>query len=170
MYDMNEDEYYYQDEECGIRLLISKQADKREINSNIRAARAILKSFPASSIVINAHSRQIGIKNPEYTVDGIKGDRKGIMSEKGITAGFRSAKRQGCKVVVIDLDEHIGTIRSFELSKYISRRKADFVNGTITACYVVFEGKAVLVTPALQNRTEIAYTLEKLKPQVTAAS
>jgi hypothetical protein len=29
------------------------------------------------------------------------------MSEKGVTAGFKSAKKQGCKIVVIDLDEHV---------------------------------------------------------------
>ncbi|MBQ9678331.1 MAG: hypothetical protein IJV44_09375 [Prevotella sp.] len=48
------------------------------------------------------------------------------MSEKGVIAGFKSAKKQGCKIVVIDLDEHIWQVRPFELSKYISRRKADF--------------------------------------------
>ena len=167
---MEENEYYDLDEVFGVRLLISKQADKREVNSNIRAARAILSSFPGSTVVINAHSSKIGVKNPEYTIDGIPGDRKGVMSEKGITAGFKSAKRQGCKVIVIDLDEHIGTVHSFELSKYISRRKADFVNGIIAACYVVFQGKAVMVSPASQNREEIAQNLEKLKPQLPAAS
>ncbi len=167
---MEENEYYDLDEVFGVRFLISKQADKREINSNIRAAYAILSSFPVSTVVINAHSTQKGIKNPEYTINGIPGDRKGVMSEKGITAGFKSAKRQGCKVIVIDLDEHIGAVRSFELSKYISRRKADFVNGIISACYVVFKGKAVLVSPASQSREEIAQILEKLKPQVSAAS
>ena len=45
------------------------------------------------------------------------------MSEKGITAGFKSAKKQGCKVVVIDLDEHIMNVDAYLLSKYISRRK-----------------------------------------------
>ena len=102
-----EDEKYIRDEEYGDRLLISPNADQREIKSNIRAARAILCSFPDVYIVINAHSYLIGHKNPEYTIDGKLGDRKGIMGEKGITAGFKSAKKQGCKIVVIDLDEHI---------------------------------------------------------------
>ena len=48
-----------------------------------------------------------GHKNPEYTIDGQLGDLKGIMGEKGVTAGFKAAKKQGCKIVVIDLDEHI---------------------------------------------------------------
>ena len=76
-----------------------------------------------------------GQKNPEYIIDKQLGDRKGIMSEKGVTAGFKSAKKQGCKVVVIDLDEHVWQVRPFELSKYIARRKADFVSGLMKACY-----------------------------------
>ena len=34
-------------------------------------------------------------KNPEYTINGQLGDRKGIMGEKGVTAGFKAAKKQG---------------------------------------------------------------------------
>ncbi len=105
-----------------------------------------------------------GYKNPEYTINGQLGDRKGIMGEKGVTAGFKSAKKQGCKIVVIDLDEHILQVRSFELSKYISRRKADFISGMIAACYVVYGGEAVVVNASLQTRREIMSTIEQLNP------
>ena len=105
-----------------------------------------------------------GHKNPEYTISGQLGDRKGIMGEKGITAGFKAAKKQGCKIVVVDLDEHILQVRSFELSKYISRRKADFVSGMIAACYVVFGGEAVLVNASVQTRQEIMSAIEQLNP------
>ena len=105
-----------------------------------------------------------GHKNPEYTIDGQLGDRKGIMGERGITAGFKSAKKQGCKIVVIDLDEHIVQVCSFELSKYISRRKADFVSGMISACYVVYNGEAVVVNARVQSRQEIMSTIEQLNP------
>ena len=114
---------FIQDDIYGERLLISVNADPRELKSNIRAARAILHSFSDVTITINAHTMSFGHKNPEYTIDGQLGDRKGIMGEKGVTAGFKAAKKQGCKIVVIDLDEHILQVRSFELSKYISRRK-----------------------------------------------
>ena len=146
------------------RLLISVRADQRELASNIRAARAILNSFPETFIIINAHTIELGHKNPEYTIDSRLGDRKGIMSEKGVTAGFKSAKKQGCKIVVIDLDEHIWQVRPFELSKYISRRKADFVNGLIEACYIVFDGEAVVVNAKDQTRREIESIIEELKP------
>ena len=155
---------YIEDEVYGQRLLISVNADQRELPSNIRAARAILHSFIDVTIIINAHTMSFGHKNPEYTIDGQLGDRKGIMGEKGITAGFKAAKKQGCKIVVIDLDEHILQVRSFELSKYISRRKADFTSGMIAACYVVFRGEAVVVNASVQTRQEIMSVIEQLNP------
>lgn len=155
---------YIEDKVYGQRLLISENADQRELHSNIRAARAILHSFPDVTIIINAHTMSFGHKNPEYTIDGQLGDRKGIMGEKGVTAGFKAAKKQGCKIVVIDLDEHILQVRSFELSKYISRRKPDFVNGMIAACYIVFGGEAVVVNAGCQSRREIMSAIEQLNP------
>ncbi|MBO5814630.1 MAG: hypothetical protein J6R30_00780 [Bacteroidales bacterium] len=155
---------YLLDEEFGERLLISINADKSELGSNIRAARAILRSYDEISIRINPHTYAIGHKNPEYTICEELGDRKGVMSEKGITAGFKSAKRQGCKIVVIDLDEHVMHLDSFSLSKYISRRKTDFTSCMITDCYVVFYGKAVRVNARYQTRREIETKLETLRP------
>ena len=143
---------YLLDEEFGERLLISVKADKSELDSNIRAAKAI------------PHTYAFGHKNPEYTICEELGDRKGVMSERGITAGFKSAKKQGCKIVVIDLDEHVLHLDTFELSKYISRRKADFTSNMITDCYVVFYGKAVRVNARYQTRKEIESKLETLRP------
>ena len=161
---MKQSKEFIQDEIYGERLLISVNADPRELQSNIRAARAILHSYSDVTITINAHTMSFGHKNPEYTIDGQLGDRKGIMGEKGITAGFKAAKKQGCKIVVIDLDEHILQVRSFELSKYISRRKADFVSGMIAACYIVFDGEAVVVNASVQTRQEIMSAIEMLNP------
>ncbi len=161
---MNQHTDFIEDEIYGDRLLISKTADSRELQSNIRAARAILHSFPDVYITINPHTISFGHKNPEYIIDKQLGDRKGIMSEKGVTAGFKSAKKQGCKVVVIDLDEHVWQVRPFELSKYISRRKADFVSGLMEACYVVFCGQAVVVNAKEQTRREIEFIINELKP------
>lgn len=158
------EEGFEKDTEFGDRLLISKNADTRELKSNVRAAKAILNSYPDTYIIINAHSYIIGKKNPEYTIDGFLGDRKGILTEKGITAGFKSAKKQGCKIVVIDLDEHVAMLRPYELSKYISRRKADFDNEMIYSCYIVFNGEAVAVNASEQSRKSIESVLETLKP------
>ena len=155
---------YLLDEEFGERLLISVKADKSELGSNIRAARAILCSYEEVSIRINSHTYAFGHKNPEYTICEELGDRKGIMSERGVTAGFKSAKKQGCKIVVIDLDENVHHLDTFELSKYISRRKADFISNLITDCYVVYYGKAVRVNARYQTRKEIESKLEILRP------
>ena len=152
------------DEVFGERLLISQKADKSELSSNVRAARAILSSYSDVCIRINAHTYCIGHKNPEYTICNDLGDRKGIMSEKGITAGFKSAKKQGCKIVVIDLDENVLHLDTFSLSKYISRRKSDFHTGLINNCYVVFCGRAVRVNAGFQTRREIESLLETLRP------
>ena len=161
---MSEQDGYKLDEIYGTRLLISLKADQRELHSNVRAARAILASYPEVTISINAHTFAFGHKNPEYTINCELGDRKGIMGEKGVTASFKSAKKQGCKIVVIDLDEHILEVRAFELSKYIARRKADFVNGMITDCYVVYNGEAVRVNARYQTRIEIEHKIAMLKP------
>ncbi|MDO4211026.1 MAG: hypothetical protein Q4D23_04830 [Bacteroidales bacterium] len=159
-----EDFSYFEDDVYGKRLLISVSADKTELASNVRAARAILASFPEVVIIINPHVLAFGHKNPEYTICQQLGDRKGIMGEKGITAGFKAAKKQGCKIVVIDLDEHIRQVNAFELSRYISRRKADFTSGMITDCYIVFDGEAVRVNAKYQTRVEIQQKIEMLKP------
>ena len=53
---------YLLDEEFGERLLISINADKSELGSNIRAARAILRSYDEISIRINPHTYAIGRK------------------------------------------------------------------------------------------------------------
>ncbi len=155
---------YLLDEEFGEHLLISIKADKNELTSNLRAAKAILRSYNEVSIRINPHNYAFGHKNPEYTISEELGNRKGLMSEKGITAGFKSAKKQGCKVVIIDLDEHVLRLDTFELSKYISRRKNDFTANMITDCYVVFCGKSVRVYARYQTRKEIESKLETLRP------
>ena len=65
----------------GERLLISIRADTTELNDNIRVARVLLHSFVDMYIRINEHLLIIGHKNPEYTINGKLGDRKGVKSE-----------------------------------------------------------------------------------------
>ena len=69
------------DEIYGERLLISTRADMTELNDNIRVARVLLHSFVDMYIRINEHLLIIGHKNPEYTINGKLGDRKGVESE-----------------------------------------------------------------------------------------
>jgi len=93
---------YAEDKTYGKRFLVSKVADKTELVENTRAARALVASFKDMRINITPHLIADGHKNPEYTINGLTADRKGIMSEKGITSAFKKAIEHGCLSVVID--------------------------------------------------------------------
>ena len=75
---MMESKEFLTDDISGERLLISIRADQTELNGNIRVARVLLQSFEEMYIRINEHLLTIGHKNPEYTINGKLGDRKGI--------------------------------------------------------------------------------------------
>lgn len=78
---MNQNAVFVEDEIYGERLLISTRADQIELNDNIRVARVLLHCFDDMFIRINEHLLIIGHKNPEYTINGKLGDRKGVESE-----------------------------------------------------------------------------------------
>ena len=138
---------FIEDEIYGQRLLISVNADQRELHSNIRAARAILHSFSDITIIINSHTLSFGHKNPEYTINEKLGDRKGIESENGIKSAFRKAKEQGCQTVVLDFDMHMADsiLKTKKIASGIFGRHEDFKSGNINECYVVHNSKAVVV-------------------------
>lgn len=139
---------YIEDEVFGNRLLIHKNADLSELQDNIRAARAILCSYPNTYIEINAHRLILNEKNPEYTIDKLIGDRKGVHSEKGVRSSFEKGKKQGCRVIVLDMDMNMseGPLRTIKLSKEIQFRSLDFKNHVIERCYVVYHSQAACIT------------------------
>lgn len=149
----------------GNRLLISNDCDLSELKDNTRAAHAILSSFPDVSMRIREHVFQINVKNPEYEINEMLADRKGVKSPKGISEGFRKAIKQGCEVVVIDLDMHLSKkpLATGAISRYIDWRHTDFENGIIKECYVVYRGKAVKITNQHLGREAITAEIEKLK-------
>ena len=104
-------------------------------------------------------------KNPEYLINGLLSDRKGIHSPKGVSDGFRKAIKQGCESVVIDLDMHLGEkpLSVGQLSKYIDWRRADFENDIMKECYVVYRNQAIVINKMHSSREAIATELEKLK-------
>ena len=135
------------DEIYGQRLLISKRADQTELNDNIRVAHVLLNCFDEMFIIINEHLLTIGHKNPEYTINGKLGDRKGVESENGIKSAFRKAKEQGCKVVVLDFDMHMSEsiLKTRKIVSGLFGRHADFTQGSLDECYIVHNSKAVVV-------------------------
>ena len=167
-----DDNLYYKDEEFGDRLLISVKADKTEIEDNTKAAKSLLRSFSDMEVVIREHIIEKGVKNPEYLINGVLADRKGIESENGVASGFKKAIKQGCNIVVIDLDKNADKfpiLRTRKLSSSINNRHADFENGSISECYVIFNGKAVKIGKELFNnnimtvKENIYNILEKIK-------
>ena len=150
----------------GTRLLISIDADKTELDDNVRCARSLLRCFPDMSIVIRRHILEFKLKNPEYLINGEIGDRKGIMSEKGISDAFKRGVEQGCRIIVLDLDKHMSgkLLHPNQIAKYISWRP-DFTQAMIHTCYVVYRGLAVKVSAEIRDRDRIAQVLEKLKAE-----
>jgi hypothetical protein len=144
---MMENNEFLIDEIYGQRLLISIRADQTELNDNIRVAQVLLSCFDDMFIIINEHLLTIGHKNPEYTINGKLGDRKGVESENGIKSAFRKAKEQGCKVVVLDFDMHMADsiLKTRKITSGIYGRHEDFKSGNINECYVVHNSKAVVV-------------------------
>lgn len=157
--------HYSNHPDFGKRLRISDIADKSELSENIRAACALLKSFPKMEMELRPHIIAENVKNPEYIIDGLVADRKGIMAEQGITAGFKKALKQGCEAVVIDLDMNMGQkpLLTRKLAQFIDGRKRDFEDGRIKACYVIYQGKAIKIT-SWQSRQELTAQIEKLRP------
>ncbi len=83
----------------------------------------------------------------------------------GVADGFKSAKKQGCSIVVIDLDKHMADIEvnMQHLSRRIYNRKNDFINGVVEACYVVYRDKAVRII-GYREKDEIESILNGLRP------
>ena len=144
---MTQNEDFLTDEIYGERLLISVRADQTELSDNIRVARVLLRCFDDMYIRINEHLMVIGHKNPEYTINGKLGDRKGVESENGIKSAFRKAKQQGCKVVVLDFDMHMSEsiLKTKKIVSGLFGRHEDFSEGSLEECYVVHNSKAVVV-------------------------
>lgn len=140
---------YHEDSEFGRRLLISNQADPNDKADNIRVSKSLLKSFEDMKVKIRPHVIANKVSNPELLINGEKADNKKIESVEGVRSGFKKAVHQGCSVVVLDLDAHpekFKYLNSDRLSNNIQNRWADFRDNKITECYVVYKGKAVVVT------------------------
>ena len=152
---------YKPDAVYGYRLLVSNQADQTEVKENVRYAKSLLKSFPDMHAEVRPHVIADNVKNPEYKINGFIGDRKGIESEKGVTSAFQKAIKQGCSVVILDLDFNLKKLREKRLSKFLYWRKDDFISGRIKECYVVYDNKAVVITREHQGCDAIADALKK---------
>lgn len=138
----------YKDKIFGDRLLISNCADKVDLDANLEIAHILLSVFPDIKMTIRPHVEKVGdVKNPEYSINGERADRKAIEGENGVTNGFQKAIGQTCTIVVIDLNTNFKhkNVKFKKIASKIMGRHADFENGTINECYVVYKDKAVMV-------------------------
>lgn len=163
---------YTIDNTYGERLKISVQADQTEVEDNTRAAHSLLSSFPKMNMQIRKHVYEAGVKNPEYLINDNIADRKGIESPNGGASEFNKAIKQGCSIVVLDLDMHpdiFKNLPSIKLASAINNRHLDFGNGIISECYVIYNDKAGKITTdsfsgdTRQTKERIRAELEKIK-------
>ena len=162
---------YYPDKELGKRLMISSRAHLADLELNVGTARTVLNAFPESKMTIRHHYTD-GRPNPEYTIDGLIADRKGIWGCVGITSGFQRGLKQGCKAIIFDLDEHMEykPLPSHQIANKLHGRADDFKTGRIERCYIIHQGKTVLITKAdytfgdkKATVSQIEHRLEKKK-------
>lgn len=144
-------EGFYEDEIFRERLLISSQADPKDKEDNIVTARKILSHFPDTHIRIREHvvnTPGAKIKNPEYFIDGEFADQKRIKTENGITSAFVKAIKQGCSVVVVDMDLQFerNNLNHRLFIQRLDGRRSDFLEGRINTCYVIYRGKVISFT------------------------
>lgn len=156
------------DKTYGDRLRINKKADKTELEDNIRAAKVLLSSFKDMIVKIREHVLIEHVSNPEYEINGIIADRKGIESPKGISSAFSTAIKQGCQIVVIDLDMRMKnrTLQTIKLSGKLYNRHFDFEEGIIKECYVIYHGKAVCIDGAQFIPDDKEASLELIKEKL----
>ena len=84
-----------------------------------------------------------------FLIKSSVGGRDHYQNPQGITAGFKKAIKQGCQVVVIDLDKHPNKFKflpTFKMASAINNRYRDFQNDTILECYVVYNNKAIRIS------------------------
>ena len=157
---------YKPDPDYGKRLMVSTKADQTEVRENVRAAKAILDTYPDTNVKIREHVRAYGVKNPEYEFDDLIADRKGVMSEKGISDGFSKAIKQGCKAVIIDFDMHMSNreIKYREVAKRLIWRYDDFEGKRIVRCYIIKNKKAIYLEKHQLDKNILVDLLKKLEP------
>ena len=153
------EECTYPDRQDG--LSISVLAHREELVQNIETGRILASN--GNDVVVMPHVND-GRKNPEYSINGEVADAKRIETEKGVTAGFKSALDQKCTVVVIDLNRHLTNRvpKWGELAKRINWRRTDLDNGV--SCMVVYGKKSVTITSRHLTKDSIQKELETLKP------
>lgn len=156
--DKPDKEGYTTIEQGGATIKVHKDADPVEVDDNIRTGLDLVRFDPTLDVRVRVHVRKKGIKNPEFEVNGVIADAKRVRSYKGIADGFRTAKEQGAKIVIIDFDKHLkgSSIPIRKVASNLSHREQDFKDQSIVKAYVVHNGHTVEVDKNLiGNRAKL---------------
>jgi len=145
-------------------LRINVNADSSEIGDNIRTGRILLDNFKEMELSISGHF-DAG-KNPEYILNSMVADAKRVETWN-VASSFKGAKEQKCEVVIIDLfkmEKYKPNVN--EISKNIRNRYADFTNGSIKECYVVWKSKAVKIPSELFSGVTTQKEAKKVEAKI----
>ena len=93
-------------------------------------------------------------------------DKTELAENRRSASSLLKAIKQGCQVVVIDLDMnmHDKHFRTADIAKHINWSKDDFEKGIIEACYVINNGMAVRITNDNIDRDRIIDEIKTIKP------
>ncbi|WP_392419396.1 phage minor head protein [Capnocytophaga canis] len=90
----------------GAEIKVSPFADESDLQKNVQTAVVIADELGVGVNIradINTNILQ-GSKNPEYEINGKLADRK-EQKGKNVSSNLKSAKNQGCKIVVFDIQK-----------------------------------------------------------------
>ncbi len=158
---------YYRDSKSKVQ--ISVMPDLSELSDNIKTGRILAENKNVKDIEIRPHfldQTEKIIKNPEYKINDSIADAKRIEGWK-VASAFRSAKKQGCRIIIIDLKKmEKYELNTNMLSRGIANRKEDFIdkkNG-ILDCYIVYKEESVKIGREMfekyNNRDELIQAIE----------
>lgn len=161
--EQEENEYSIYTTLDGAKIKVHQNADKTELDDNIRTGLCLAKAFPQLDIRVRMHVIKKNTKNPEYEIDGELADAKRVHSEEGITSGFKAAIKQGAKIVIIDFDKHCesSSISYKKVAQKIAWRKQDFENDTIENVYIVHKQNVVEIGKNECDKEKILFLLKE---------
>lgn len=117
-------------------------------------------------IQIRPHVLEEGVKNPEYCINNLVADRKGIETYKGISSAFTKAIKQGCNAAVIDLDEHLREkgLNIHKFAQSLGNRIRDLESGTIKELYVIRKDRAICIKSCNARASTLYECRDKIIP------
>ncbi|WP_298543404.1 phage minor head protein [uncultured Porphyromonas sp.] len=161
--DKPDKEGYTTIEQGGATIKVHKDADPIEVDDNIRTGLDLVRFDPTLNVRVREHIREKGVKNPEFEINEVIADAKRVLSEEGITSGFKTAIKQEAKIVIIDFDKNCAdrAISYRKVAQKIDWRSKDFDDGTIERAYVIHRKQVIEIRKEDCNKETIMSMLKE---------